>query len=286
MTHVCADHQPSREPGDQADETAGDEVGEPTVSERDASILSDAPNIISSEHLADGQTSDCDTLPSVGSSNLRSSTPARVVLLAVVIALSLVVCAVAIATGKVNATTIQSLASGGGYVAMGVYVALVVTAQLLWMPRLWGLLAAGVLFGPVVGGIMSLIADTISAAICFGIARYAAKDWTASMLARKPKADTVVKILAQKKGALTIALLRASPVAHYTLVSYSAGASGMKIGSFFIGNTLGLLPGAVLYPLVGDSITRPTNPVFIVSTGILVVFLIVTIVVGKKAFQR
>lgn len=282
MTHVCADHQPSGEPGNGADIKAGD----PTVSEKDTIPPIGKSNAISGEPVADGSTSDSDTMQSARPSKLPSSPPSRVVLLGVVIALSLIVCAIAIATGAVNASTIQSLASGGGYVAMGVYVVLVVTAQLLWMPRLWGLLAAGVLFGPVVGGIMSLIADTTSAAICFGIARYTAKDWTASMLARKPKADTVVKILAQKKGALTIALLRASPVAHYTLVSYSAGASGMTTRSFFIGNTLGLLPGAVLYPLVGDSITRPTSPVFIVSTGILVVFLIVTVVVGKKAFQR
>jgi uncharacterized membrane protein YdjX (TVP38/TMEM64 family) len=82
---------------------------------------------------------------------------------------------------------------------------------------------------------------------------------------------------------VTIALLRVCPIAHYTLVSYAAGLSGVSLRSFLIGSTVGILPGAILYPLVGDAALRPTSPVFVVSTAILVVFLIVTVIAGRKA---
>lgn len=209
--------------------------------------------------------------------------PLRVVLLALVVALSIGGCATAWLAGWVKPDTIQTMVSGGGGWAMGAYVLAVIVAELLWMPRMWGLIAGGVLFGPWVGGALSVLADTIAAVLCYGIARSTGRSWIAGMLERKPTAHRVVQLLAERRGAVTIALLRVCPIAHYTLVSYAAGLSGVPLRSFLIGGTVGILPGAILYPLVGDAALRPTSPVFIVSTILLVVFLIVTVIAGRKA---
>ncbi len=210
---------------------------------------------------------------------------ARVVLLGVVLVLSVGVCSVALLTGTVRADTIQTLVAGGGAWAMVAYVVVVILAELLWMPRMWGLFAGGVLFGPVLGATLSVLADTIAAVLCFGIARSTGRAFVARLLEKKPSASRVVHMLAQRRGAATIALLRVCPIAHYTLVSYAAGLAGVPTRSFLIGSTLGILPGAILYPIVGDAALRPTSPVFVVSTAILVVFLVVTVLAARRTLN-
>ena len=168
---------------------------------------------------------------------------------------------------------------------MGAYVIIVVFAELLWMPRMWGLFAGGVLFGPVTGAVLSVVSDTISAAICYNLARSTGRDFVAHLVARKPSTGGIVHVLAEKRGTWTVALLRVCPIAHYTLVSYAAGLAGTPARAFFLGSTIGILPGAVLYPLVGGAALRPTSPVFIVSTAVLLLFLVATILVAKRSFR-
>lgn len=206
----------------------------------------------------------------------------RVVLLGVVLVISVGACAVALLTGAVRPDTIQTLVAGGGAWAMVAYVLVVILAELLWMPRMWGLLAGGVLFGPVLGAALSVLADTIAAVLCFGIARSTGRAFVTRLLEKRPSASRVVHMLAEKRGAATIALLRVCPIAHYTLVSYAAGLAGVPTRSFLLGSTLGILPGAILYPIVGDAALQPTSPVFLVSTAILVVFLVFTVLAARR----
>lgn len=212
--------------------------------------------------------------------------PVRVVVLLAFILASLTVFAVTVAKGWVRPNTIQTLVSGAGPWAMVLYVAAVIVAELLWMPRMWGLLAGGVLFGPVAGGSLALLADLSSAAICYAIARGAGRDWVRAKLQRRPSARTIVDLFANQRGATTTAVLRVCPIAHYTLVSYAAGLAGVSARPFMLGTLIGILPGAILYPVVGDSAMRPLSPVFIGSLAILVVFLVVTLIAGRRVLSQ
>jgi uncharacterized membrane protein YdjX (TVP38/TMEM64 family) len=215
-----------------------------------------------------------------------SSPRFRLVAFALTIILSIAIGVTAWLAGWVQPETIRNVAQGGGATAMVAYVLVVILAEWLWMPRMWGLFAGGALFGPLLGGALSLLADSLAALLCFAFARSAGRSWVESWLDKKPAAKKVMNLLTQRRGATTIAVLRICPVAHFTLVSYAAGLAGIPLRAFLIGNTLGILPGAILYPLVGDSITQPTSPVFIVSTLLLVGFLIATFIAGKKLFPK
>ncbi|MCL2825268.1 MAG: TVP38/TMEM64 family protein [Polyangiaceae bacterium] len=210
------------------------------------------------------------------------SSEKRVVLLAAVLVVSLGLCAYALFVGKVRPDTIQGLVADGGAWSMVGYVGIVVVAELLWLPRMWGLFAGGVLFGPVLGAALSLVSDSIAAMLCYVIARTTGRDYVARLVARNISATKVVRLLADRQGAATIALLRVCPIAHYTLVSYAAGVAGVGVRSFLVGSTLGILPGAILYPIVGDAFLKPSSPVFYISLGVLVVFLIVTVLAGRR----
>lgn len=212
--------------------------------------------------------------------------PLPALLLFALLGITGVACAIALARGWVSPELIQSLVKQSGPGAMAVYVGAVVVLELLWMPRVWGLVAGGVLFGPFVGFALSIVADLTSALIGYSLARGAARVWVRTLLERRPKAQRLVEILAEKRGAATIALLRVCPIAHYTLCNYVAGVAGVRPGPFVLGTVVGLLPAAILYSFLGDSLLRPGSPKFIVMASLIAVTVVLSLIVGRRLLRE
>ena len=212
--------------------------------------------------------------------------PLPALLLFALLGITGVACAIALARGWVSPELIQSLVKRSGPGAMAVYVGAVVVLELLWMPRVWGLVAGGVLFGPFVGFALSIVADLTSALIGYSLARGAARVWVRTLLERRPKAQRLVEILAEKRGAATIALLRVCPIAHYTLCNYVAGVAGVRPGPFVLGTVVGLLPAAILYSFLGDSLLRPGSPKFIVMASLIAVTVVLSLIVGRRLLRE
>lgn len=211
--------------------------------------------------------------------------PIRVVAFAVVLTLAAVAFLVAWAQGWISPAAIQRATRQAGPWALAAFVTAVFVGELLWMPRLWGLVAGGLLFGPLAGALLSLGADLAAAATAYALARTAARDWAARLLRRRPKAERVVQLLAERRGLVIVAVLRMCPIAHYTLVSFAAGLAGVRPLPFLLGTAAGNVPGAILYPLLGDSITRPTSPVFLGGIALVAVALVVTLRAGRRLLQ-
>jgi uncharacterized membrane protein YdjX (TVP38/TMEM64 family) len=216
----------------------------------------------------------------------KGSPPVRVLLLLLLMISSISLCVVALLKGWVRPQTLQELVARAGSLGMLAYVVGIVIMELLWFPRMWGLLAGGLLFGPVLGGTLSLAGDLAGAYLCFMLARGGGREWVQGLLERRARADQVVKLLVERRGLSTVAVMRVCPVFHYTLASYAAGLAGVSPRTFMAGTALGILPGAVLYPLAGDAVLRPTSPVFIGSVAVIVVFLIVTMIAARKILKR
>lgn len=208
--------------------------------------------------------------------------PKKVVALAALLVISLLVCGVAIYQGWIRPDTLRNLVARTGPWGMLTFVVLVPIAEFIWIPRAWGLLAAGLLFGPVLGGALSMVGDTAGALACYLLARGWGREWVASMLQRRRRTEQVVRMLAHKRGALMVALLRVCPLAHYTLVSYAAGLTGVSVRSFVLGNSLGLIPGAVVYSLAGSALLTPTSPLFLSMAALTLLAVVVTTLVARR----
>lgn len=207
--------------------------------------------------------------------------PGRALALGVFLAVSLTAGVWAISQGWIRPQLIQSAVEEAGPWGMAAYVAGVVVLELLWVPRAWGLVAGGALFGPLFGGLLSLVADMLGGLLCYLLGRGGGRAWVAGVLARRPQAERVVKLLAERRGGFTVAALRVMPVAHYTAVSYAAGLSGVRLRAFVWGNALGILPGAFLYPFIGNAALEPGSPTFIISAGVLAVAFVASIFVAR-----
>ena len=208
------------------------------------------------------------------------------VVLIAIIAISLSLCGVALANGWIQPETIRDLVERSGPYAILTYIVAVVVIELLWMPRMWGLMAGGILFGPVLGGLLSIAADMLGASACYVLSRTGGREWLESLLVRRPRVARIVDLLAVRKGILTMTLLRATPIGHYTTVSYAAGLAGVRPAPYLVGTFLGILPGAALYPLLGDSMLTPTEPTFWITLAIIIAVLVLTFVIGRRMLDQ
>jgi uncharacterized membrane protein YdjX (TVP38/TMEM64 family) len=216
----------------------------------------------------------------------RVTIPWRLVLLLIVVGLSLLLCATALLQGWIRPDSLQRWVAGTGSWGILSYIIGVVLMELLWLPRMWGLLAAGFLFGPLLGCALSLVADLSAAYLCFMLARGTAREWVAARLARHAKLEEVVHLLAQRRGVATLVLLRVCPLFHFTLASYAAGLAGVRPAVFLLGTGLGILPGAIIYPLAGKAAMQPTSPLFLGAMAMILLFLLITAVAGRHLLRR
>lgn len=58
------------------------------------------------------------------------------------------------------------------------------------------------------------------------------------------------------RGIVTVALVRAVPIAPFTVVNLIAGAAQMRPRDFFLGSLLGLTPGIVGFGVIGEGVAR------------------------------
>jgi uncharacterized membrane protein YdjX (TVP38/TMEM64 family) len=187
---------------------------------------------------------------------------------------------VGLARGWLDQGTIGRLVSEPSWASFGTYVVIVLGMQLLWCPRMWGLLAAGAIFGPWLGIVVSLVPDTLSACLCHAMARGGGHRWAAARLERHARAKAVLRLLADRRGGMTVFLLRVLPI-HYTAVSYAAGLAGVGWPEFIAGTLLGALPGTLLYNLMGGAARHSSLPL-LVASGLAVIVVTVAGALGAR----
>ncbi|PIE17672.1 MAG: hypothetical protein CSA65_07945 [Proteobacteria bacterium] len=219
----------------------------------------------------------------------RTRIPLRLWVLGLLAVASAGFCGLALWRGWVSMETLKTLlAQAQGPGAMAIYIGAAVGFQLLWLPRMWSLIVAGLFFGPLVGIVLSMIADLLSATLLFALARFAGRRYVAQLLARRPRARALVELLARRRGLVTIFALRALPV-HYTASSYAAGFAGVGWGTYLLGTATGILPGTLVFTFVGDKARDPSSPWFWVGVAVMVAVSVVGLLLARwfwRSFKR
>jgi uncharacterized membrane protein YdjX (TVP38/TMEM64 family) len=137
------------------------------------------------------------------------------------------------------------------------------------IPRTAFTLAAGLLFGPVLGIALAVTASTASAVISVLLVR--AAGWRLTRLARHRSIDTVDTRLRQR-GWLAILSLRLIPAVPFSVLNYAAGASAVRLLPYSLATFAGLLPGTAAVVILGDALAGHISPLlYLVSicTGAL-----------------
>ncbi len=125
------------------------------------------------------------------------------------------------------------------------------------VPRTAFTLAAGLLFGPVLGAAIAVIASTASAMIAMLLVR--AAGWQLNRLVRHKSIDTVDERL-RERGWLAIVSLRLIPAVPFSAINYAAGASTVRVVPYMLATLAGLLPGTAAVVVLGDALAGHPSP--------------------------
>ncbi len=144
---------------------------------------------------------------------------------------------------------IHSLGAWGPLVFALIYIAATIAA----VPGSVITLAAGALFGSVVGVIVVSFASIAGASLAFLIARYFARDAVVRWLAGNEKFRRLDE-LTEKHGAVIVAVVRLIPLFPFDLLNYGFGLTRIPFRTYVFWSWLCMIPGTILYVVGADAL--------------------------------
>ncbi|TVP50191.1 MAG: TVP38/TMEM64 family protein [Gemmatimonadales bacterium] len=105
------------------------------------------------------------------------------------------------------------------------------------------------IFGPLLGGLLTFGSAILAAALCFGIARSIGRIGVERIVSEASLAR--VDAFMARRGMLAVFLGRIVPFINPDLVSYAAGVTGIRWAPFLVAMAAGSVPSTVFYTLVG-----------------------------------
>lgn len=128
-----------------------------------------------------------------------------------------------------------------------------VLAVLLGVPVLLLITVGALVFTPWPGMAYALCGMVVGATVTYGIGRYTGAQtmdrWTKGRLA-------LLSRHLQRRGLVTMIVVRVMPVAPFIMVNLVAGALRVKLRDYVLGTFVGLLPGTVMISLFMDRLTQ------------------------------
>lgn len=114
-------------------------------------------------------------------------------------------------------------------------------------------LAAGAIFGLVLGTVIVSFASAIGASLAFLSSRYILRDWVRARFGKRVEA--IDKGIA-KDGAFYLLTLRLIPAFPFFLINLAMGLTAMRLGTFYIVSQIGMLAGTLVYVNAGTQLAR------------------------------
>lgn len=136
-----------------------------------------------------------------------------------------------------------------------VFIVLYAVAVVAAIPGSVLTIAAGAMFGSVLGVAVVSVASTLGAALAFAVARWFARDSVARWMAGNEKFSKLDR-MTSRHGAIVVAITRLVPLFPFTLLNYGFGLTGVGFRTYVLWSWLCMLPGTVLYVVGADAVTR------------------------------
>jgi uncharacterized membrane protein YdjX (TVP38/TMEM64 family) len=140
-------------------------------------------------------------------------------------------------------------------------------------------LAAGALFGLVVGTIVVSFASTIGATLACFVSRFVLRDWIQGKFGDKLK---TINEGIEKEGSLYLFTLRLIPIFPFWLINLVMGLTKMPLRTFYWVSQIGMFAGTIVYVNAGkelgkiESLSGILSPTLILSFVLLGLFPIIT----------
>ncbi len=128
------------------------------------------------------------------------------------------------------------------------------------------------LFGVVLGGLLTFGTALVAASICFGIARVVGRPGVERIVA--PDNLERVDDFMKRRGIAAVFLTRLIPFINPDIVSYAAGVTGIRYAAFLLAMGAGAIPSTIFYSVIGATAAEASGWVI----GIVLVSSIVPVI--------
>jgi uncharacterized membrane protein YdjX (TVP38/TMEM64 family) len=144
--------------------------------------------------------------------------------------------------------------------------------------------ANGLLFGWAWGALLSWSSAMVGAGLCFWLARALGRP-VVERLVGGTKALEISDVMVARYGNRAVLIARLLPFVSFDIISYGAGLTPMKFGSFLLATGIGQLPATLLYSYLGQNVTGSVRALFWVFT-IVIALVLVGSIVGPPVLRR
>ncbi|MDF1552890.1 MAG: TVP38/TMEM64 family protein [Deferrisomatales bacterium] len=201
----------------------------------------------------------------------------------------LLVAAVGAATGVAWYAGLEDLLSrqrvvefldGAGPWGPALYVVLMVLAVVISpIPSIPLDLAAGVVFGPFLGGVLSVLGAEIGALISFLLARRLGREAVARLLGDHL---AFCDRCARRQLTGVIFAARLLPIVSFDLVSYGAGLTAIPLRNFALATLLGMIPPTFALTYLGSSVLVGSAWAWVLGAVLVLAFFLVPVWIRKQ----
>ena len=133
-----------------------------------------------------------------------------------------------------------------------IYVTAYAFRSLVFFPASILTITAGILFGPWLGILLTMIGENISANISFVVGRYFTADLL-NLLSSKNRFVPRLTCKIQNNGFLTVLIMRLTFMP-FDLVGYSSGMCNIRQKDFALATVIGTIPGLLTFVFLGGAL--------------------------------
>ncbi len=155
-----------------------------------------------------------------------------------------------------------------GPLAAVVFVAIYAVAGTIMLPAAPFSIAAGVLFGAIVGSFVAFVGVMLGCVGAFWVGRALGRDAVERIGGRHVAA---LDRYLTDRGFASVLFVRLAPMFPYNVINVCAGVSGMPLRPYVLASMIGVIPGTIVYATLGGTIDEPASAGFVAVVAIVAV---------------
>jgi uncharacterized membrane protein YdjX (TVP38/TMEM64 family) len=183
----------------------------------------------------------------------------------------------------VDVEGVRDAVAATGPAAPLAYVAMSATLGAIFVPGPILAAGSGVLFGPILGMVVTLSSAVGTAVITSLIGRRAGRDSARALLGDQ-RADRLDALI-DKRGLWAVVGVRFVPGLSDALASYALGAFGVPLWQMAVGSFIGSAPRGFVYTALGASIDDLSSPLAYVAVAVWCVTAIIGAFAARRLFR-
>ncbi|HAY7538606.1 TPA: TVP38/TMEM64 family protein [Shigella flexneri] len=150
---------------------------------------------------------------------------------------------------------LQTLIRQSGLFGYSLYILLFINAPLFLLPGSILVIAGGIVFSPLLGTQLSLIAATLASSCSFLLARWLGRDLLLKYVGHSHTFQAIEKGIA-RNGIDFLILTRLIPLFPYNIQNYAYGFTTIAFWPYTLISALTTLPGIVIYTVMASDLAN------------------------------